>query len=331
MGESCEPLTEALLRGDVTADFDYLRFWHGDQAYYRPLLSVMSLQNLRRLTAVLFYGALFFFAFRLSRQVGPWAWPVFLLPYVLIGDFLSLPIVTSHALSLTCVFLSASLVPLIAERMPRSEALILPVYVFLAGAVTCFVSFLLNPPLAPALIAFLVIAARTGRGVDETRRAVLYGGGLAFLWFAGYAVAWIEKWLFAALVLGPEAVAADLLGTFDKYEGLGASEALGFGEATWRNLTVNGFLPALILASTLATAVIVALAIRRGGAAKQRLIDLAALLAPLLVVIAWAEAYPSHSAWHSGYVSRSFYLFGILPLLAAILTWRRARATPSPP
>jgi hypothetical protein len=326
----CEALVYALERGPVRADFNYIRFWHGYQVFHRPLLSVMSVQNVRRVTAVLFYSVLIFFTAKLAESFGAWAWPVLLLPYVFIGDFLIVPAVTTHALSLTCIFLSAALVPVVLARIPRAETVVLPVFVFAAGAVTNFVSFLFNPPMAPALIAFLVIASRTGRGVAETGRATLYAAGLVFLWFAGYAAAWIQKWLLAAFVLGPDIVAGELFGTFDKYDDIGSAEHLGPLGATLSNLSENEFLTAFVIAAALVAAGLLALTIRRHGHARERLVDVVATISPLLVLVAWVEAYPAHSAWHAGYVSRSFYLFGVLPLLSAIMVLRAPSPAASP-
>ena len=320
---SCEMLTDALAKGSAKADLDYLRFWHGYQVYTRAILSITSIDNLRRLTAVLFYGVLLWLVHQLARTFGRWTWPIVLLPFFLVSDFLVTPIIVSHALPLICIFLSAILVSVLLERTPNSSMMMLPVLVFSTGAVTSFFSFLLNPPMAPALIAFLVIAAHSGRSSNETINSVFYGGTLAVLWLAGYVVTWMLKWLFAAAVLGPETVLNDLTSSVAKYDMLDMSQALGFLTATWRNLSVNGIFLFYMLGSIAAAIAAMMWVMRFRGGRRQDVWDFLAMLTPLLVIVVWAEANRSHSAWHTGYVSRSFVLFSVIPLLAAALVWRR--------
>jgi hypothetical protein len=55
------------------------------------------------------------------------------------------------------------------------------------------------------------------------------------------------------------------------------------------------------------------------------LLNFAALPVPLLVVVVWVEANRAHSAEHIGFVRRSFVLFSVIPLLAAIKISRDAQ------
>lgn len=326
---SCEMLADGLAENTAKADLPYLRFWQGYQTYTRSLLSITSLENLRRTTALLLYGVLLFCVYRLARVFGPWTWPIVLLPFFGVGDFLVLPLIVSHAVPMVWIWLSVIGVLLILQRAPGPYTLLLPVFVFSAGAILNFVSMLLNPPFAPALMALLVIAdgiEREGRATWET---VLYAGVLSFLWFAGYVVAWALKWLLAGVVLGRETVISDLASTTGKYSALDTSQALSFLDATWRNLSLNSF----VLVSEAAAFALAIMAVawvmmyRRGT--RQDVWDFLALLSPLLVIVAWVEGNRAHSAWHSGYVSRSFVLFSVIPLLAAAFVWRRSSERPS--
>jgi hypothetical protein len=85
--------------------------------------------------------------------------------------------------------------------------------VLFAGAVFNFVSFLFNPPRAPALIGFLVMTKSPSSANDpgRIRRAIVNGGLVVTSWFAGFAIAWIAKWMFAAPVLGSESIVRELV------------------------------------------------------------------------------------------------------------------------
>jgi hypothetical protein len=321
----CEDLTAAARAGEAHADHTYLRFWHGYQAFTRPLMSMMPLEAFRRLTAMLFFAALIFFGMRLNRLFGPWAWAVMLTPWFLFSDFLTAPMVVTHAISLICAFATAAAVPLILERVPDARRLILPLFVFAAGAVYNFLNFLINPPLAPALIAFLYIAANLDRDERKTREAVLYGFALAFLWFAGFAAVWIEKWLFAAVVLGPDAITAEIARTVEKYQATRARLQVNFLGASRRNIEYGPIAFGFILASIAAAAALWAWTVRRHGALRTNLVNAIALMAPLAIIVFWVEANRAHSAEHVGFVSRSFLLFATIPLLTALKLWRDGR------
>jgi hypothetical protein len=321
----CEDLVASIRAGNVKADAGYLRFWHGYQVYTRPLMSIMPMDALLRTTAMLFYGVLIFFAWQLHRLFGPWAWPVALLPFFALSDFLTAPMVVTHALSLATAFLPAALVPGILARIPNARAMILPVFVFAAGAISSFLNFLINPPLAPALIAFVYIACCLNRDERQTRQTVLYAMGLATLWLCGFAAAWLGKWVFAILVLGPDVVIGEVQRTVDKYGATAARLQVNFLGATKRNLLSSVPFTGYILASFAAALAILAWTIRKHGALRINLINFLAMLAPLVVILVWAEVNKAHSSEHVGFVSRTFLLFGVFPMLAAIKLWRDRR------
>jgi hypothetical protein len=322
----CGRLVDGLQAQDLRARFDYPRFWHGYQVYFRPLLAIAPLDAVRRLTALLFCASMAFFAAQLARMLGPWAWPLALLPFFLIGDFFTVASVGTHALSLICAFLPAALIPLIIERWPRAQEMALPLFVFAMGAVSNFLNFLINPPLAPALIAFMYLAVTLKGDARQAPRAALYAASLALLWFSGYGAAWIQKWLLAAAVLGPDAILAELNKAMGDYDATRVRMHLGLLSASRHQLS-------WIMAGYTALAGLVALALvwRVTRTSPNRValwIDFAWMLAPLAVVVLWVEANSAHSAQHAGFVHRSYLLFSVLPSLAALKLWRDARRSP---
>jgi hypothetical protein len=318
----CGNLVNAVEAGAVNADLGYLRFWHGYQIYIRPLLSVMSLDAFRRVTAMLLLAVMVLFAWRVERLFGPWAWLLAVAPFYALSDFLTAPFVATQALQLIWAFFSAALVSIVLERAPHARALALPVLVFALGATSNFLNFLINPPLAPALIAFFYIAANIDNDERKTLRTVLYGLGLAALWFAGFFAAWIEKWMFAALVLGPDAVTHELANTVDKYGATRERMGVHFLGASRRNLLQSAPFFLYIVGSIAAACALAAWTARARGAWRSTIVQFVALMTPLAVVVFWVEANSAHSSEHMGFVSRSFVLFSVIPLLAAIKLWR---------
>lgn len=321
----CGNLVERLKSGVVVADSGYMRFWHGYQMYLRPLLSIAPLDLVRRVTAMFFFATLALFGWTLARYFGVLAWPVALVPFFALSDFLTVSAVTTHALSLSLCFASSAAIPLLLRYVRDARSLILPAFAFAAGVLYNYLSFLLNPPLTPALIAFLYIAATPEKRPRELARTVAYALGLAALWFAGFAVAWIAKWLFAALVLGPDAVIRELLSTVDKYESTRERMGVNFLGASRRNALRSWVFFGWLLVSVAVACAAVAWLGYKTGDTRSLALRFGALLTPLAAVVIWVELNSTHSAEHSGFVSRSFVLFAILPLLAALKLWRDAR------
>ncbi len=321
----CEKLAHDLKTNEINSDFGYLRFWHGFQVYFRPLLSVVPLEAFRRITALLFFASMLFYAHQMVRQFGPWAWAVAVVPFFAFSDFFNVPMFATHAVSLTWAFFAAALVPTILQRIPKAREMALPVFVFSAGAIYNYLNMLFNPPLAPALMAFIYIAMNISLDARQTRQAVLYAFGLAALWFAGFFAAWLAKWVFAAIVLGPDAVIHELQNTVAKYGATQERMGVHILGPSRRNL-INGWPFFFGIMASLGVALAgLGLLIRKRGKWLNHVLTFLTLITPLLVVVAWVEANPAHSSEHSGFVSRSFVFFAVFPLLAMIKLWREPR------
>jgi len=67
-----------------------------------------------------------------------------------------MPLVTTHTVSFIWIFLSVAIIAISLDRWSEKIEIVVALSAF-AGAIFNFVSFLFNPPLAPALIGFFVM------------------------------------------------------------------------------------------------------------------------------------------------------------------------------
>jgi len=130
----CDPLRAALHTGDVTADTPYFRYWHGHQIYLRPLLSLITLQEIHRINALLLICALGVLIARLVAWFGVLAAPAFLIPFALGSDLLTVPAVSVHTLFLVWTFASVALFSYSIERNALTQSDGLTVMFCLGGA-----------------------------------------------------------------------------------------------------------------------------------------------------------------------------------------------------
>jgi hypothetical protein len=331
--ESCACLVNATAAGRVTPDYPYFRFWHGYQAYARPLLAIMPVGSLHWVNALMLCLAFTAFLYRFARSFGTLSIPVLVIPFVFAGDLLSVPFTLVHTLPLAWVFLSATLMLTMLERRDNQDVVILALTAFIAGSVLNFLSFLYNPPLAMGLIGLPVLAkSLTGLGVRQAAHAVARAAVAIAFWAAGYALTWIAKWGLAAAVLGGGSVVSNVLAAAS-----GSSYHDSAAEANW--VANMGFLDPTItiisrgpttLGPMIAASWIIAGFVLAYGAVSRRLtrgdlVDFLALQLLLLVPVGWGWLFRSASIEHIGFVYRNYLPFVIFPLFAAAMLLRRGR------
>jgi hypothetical protein len=331
--QACPDLLGALEAGSANADAGYLRFWHGYQVFLRPLLTVTSLENVRRIAGILLYGGLVFFTLGLSKWFGPWTWPIVLVPLFLLGDFFTMPMVTSHAIYIGWILFTAGLATFALDLGVRWRGVAVAGLALTAGAVTNFIGFLISPALALALLGFLVIASEHRR---PSRRSVwstlLFAATIMIVWYLGYVGAWIEKWAFAAFVLGQETVVTELTSTTSGYLTSWIMRDVWPLQTSLRILfqlppfVFHPLFPVYMLATWAGAALLLVVSFARRRLSIRDLTDFALLMLPLLTLILWVELARAHSFFHGGFVYRSFLVFSILPMLAALHVTRLARS-----
>ena len=324
----CADLINSIMTGTAKATAPMSRLWHGDLVYLRPMLSMMSLPKLRRANAILLYAALLLLAYRFFLLFGPWAFPVVLLPFAASADLLTMPLVTAHTVGFIWIFLSVAIIAISLDRWSEKIEIIVALSA-LSGAIYNFVSYVTNASLAPALIGFLVMTKSLSSTKDHgrVRRAIVNAGLVVTSWFAGFAIVWIAKWLFAASVLGTESVMSEVVinATGSEYRSATMAHQAHILTPTLFVLS-KGF---SYLEVCIATSWAVAAAILAWCAATRRLTvtditDFLMLQLPLLIPVIWVEIMRYRSIEHPGQVFRDFLVFEIFPILAALMVARRA-------
>jgi len=333
-GTPCADLVEAIRSGNVKAALPYLRFWHGYQVYLRPMLSFLSLTHIRRLNAMLLYASLLLVTYGLSWWFGPWTFGAVLIPFASVTDLFTVPLVTVHALSLAWTFSSVAIILYLIQRRGDAGITVLSV-VFSSGAITNFVSFLFNPPLAPALIAFVIIAqsSKSGDTWKGSWHKVTRAGFAVGLWFSGFAAAWIAKWVIAGFVLGFSDVAGDLTVVASGKRYFNYMMMADIYHIFYPTLFVAWFGGKQLWVETAASYAIAGMVLARLAILRRlqmsQIADFLTMQVPLIVPVIWVELMRYHSVEHAGFVVRSFVVFPIFALLASLALMHKSRAPPS--
>ncbi len=178
------------------ANDEYSRYWHGMLIFVRPLLTMMDLNGIRIVNAVVLAGlaAVLIWLLACRKQyslIVGYAVGVVLLYFIFVPLCMEYmpPFVLFHIFSILILLWDEKLEPYMS-------------YLFLIfGALTCFFDFLTTETLVfvVPMCVLLCIRGRDGRlatGKQAFWTTVKYGCS----WFGGYAVFYPIKWVLVSLV-----------------------------------------------------------------------------------------------------------------------------------
>jgi hypothetical protein len=314
--------------GIATADrTDYSRYWHGYRVYIWTLLEHVSLKTLRYINAVILLGALVVFFGGLWRAIGATPAAVFMIVLMSLTDIWRIWPITTHFLSMTIILAGTGWFAQVYFK--RRDLSIAIVFAAVLGAVFNFVDFLINPPMMPMLLAFIVMTIEIKDAPQITRPAGLHAlsnaGLTALSWFGGYALTWLTYWLLAVWL------AADPTQTGHKitqqillrlYGWEHDSPVPIFPLVPTLTMIAQSFLSAgSVAVAILAAALFIHARENRAGFDRWRFL---LLISPSVIATLWFEILNNHTQTHSHFTYRSES--------AAIAIWFAAflMATPGP-
>lgn len=291
--------------GDCT---DYARYWHGYRLYIWPMLEHFRLQNVRFVNAALLLAALVFFYAGLRGAIGSTPATLFMIVLLSLTDIWRMWNITTHALSTMIILAGAGLFARIygASRDP-TRAIVLAA---ILGAIFNFTDFLINPPMMPMLVAFIVIAVEL-RDVPRLTRPIVQptlgaAGLVALAWFGGYALTWASEWTLAAYL---SADSSKTWGTIFKQIALRVNGTESdsvvpiYPLVPTLTMIVQSFISVGSIFVALLAAALLVHARRHWAAFDWRRFLL--LSSPTLIAALWFEILNNHTQTHSHFTYRS--------------------------
>jgi len=316
----CESLTKTAAALPSTKFWSYQRYWHGYRLYTWPMIQWFSLQTVRIVNALLILGALIWLYREFRAAIGHVAAPVFFLVLMSLSDIWRLWVNTPHAVAMVVILAGAALFAGVYRRWPDSRSAILLAAVL--GSVFNFVDFLSTPPMAPLLLAFIVLAWGEVRDTSANIARRLFRAALvAASWFGGYALTWLAKWVLAILI-SPDshAALADILGQI---------ELRTYGEDSPGDLSFMPLLPTtLMIIQCFISVGSITVAILFAAIVRHLLRNWSdfdwrkffVLAAPVLITTLWFEVLSNHTQTHSHFTYRSQAAAIAVVFAAAVLS-----------
>lgn len=324
----CEELHKLADGIPPAAVTDYARYWHGYRVYLWPLLEQFSLATVRLINAIIIALAVIACFAGLRAAIGTTAASVFVIVLLSLTDLWLAWRISTHAVSLAFILLGVAGFALLHARW-RDPYLAVAAAAF-CGATFNFLDILVNPPMMPMLLTFVVLAAHEpARDRHAPPRAPISVGWLAALvamsWFGAYSLTWLTKWGLAAWA--SPTPAATWSETFAQVIARLHGHEVGHPPILSIPLypTVRMFGKALI---SFGVVVVVVLAIavyrhvRASGAAFDRRRFLI-LISPSLIPIVWFEVVSNHTQTHLHFTYRSAAAAIAIMFAAALLATRQ--------
>ena len=196
---------EGLLRGersvtDAAMRTDYARYWHGYAALLRPMMTVLSIINIRYLNMMAMFGLFLLCFMDCKEKLGVWTAAAFaaglLMSFILIAPFCQqyCPV---YLLALAGCCAVLRFWKLVKNHLP---ALFLTI-----GSLVCFFDFLTFPVLALGYPLTLCLMLRAKEGV-HAKKLWMELIWLSAVWMGGYALTWMGKAMIGSLLTGQNVI-----------------------------------------------------------------------------------------------------------------------------
>ncbi len=306
-----EHVCGALLRtvlGEHKETTPYVRYWHGYRVVLEPLSAALPIWGVRLVTACLIAVACVLLWCALRTYADATVATVFLAAYLGLSDLPFMWRSAPHSISFVFIFAGAWAFASLLRRGSSVSALVIVSAAL--GSAFNFLDFLVNPPMMPMLIAFLILLSERP---NRRRLAAL----AVFAWFAGYAETWLAKWAIAHVYAGPALGVASnisealLFRMFGAFNGVDLVPLAATAKAFIRAMNrVGVIIPLAMLIAILRYSV---------TRAKIDVWKAALLSSPALICVVWFEALSNHTQIHLTPSSRS------AALALAIVDLRLAR------
>ncbi len=285
---------------------DYSRYWHGYRLYLWPMIQTFSLQTVRLVNALLILGAVVWFFSEVRASIGRLPALVFFIVLMSLTDIWRIWVNTPHTLAMLVILAGCAVFARLYRTRQNAGAAI--VTAALLGSFFNYIDFLSNPPMAPALMAFFVLATPPppGTGPAAAPRGLPLAVLVALSWFGGYAMTWVLKWaLTAAISPDPHFAISDVLNQI---------ELRTYGQEHDRHIAFIPLLPtaAMIVQSFISVGTIT-VAVLTAAIVRQIRLNWAAfdgrrflrLCTPTLIPVIWFEVLSNHTQTHSHFTYRS--------------------------
>lgn len=175
---------------------NYGKYWHGYQIFLRPLMTIVTYQDIRFINLFIFFILLGIIFSLLKEKINISTAVTFLVSLMIAYSFI-VPMSMQY-MSVFIVMLVSSIVILHFYNDSFKQKLI---YIFfITGSVTSFLD-LLTTPLLTLGIPLVIVLLIDIKNKIEFKYNILSIFKNSISWVCGYGFTWVSKWILASIIL----------------------------------------------------------------------------------------------------------------------------------
>ena len=221
-----------MVEHDLEPNTNYLRYWNGCLVFLRPLLTIFTMDNIYLLNKIILgilALILLIMLFLRSKKLAI----IYLLSLIITTSWYA-----SYCIEYSVMFyvmFITSIIALIIDKKnsnkPQKEIdSKLFILFFITGIVATFFDFLTTEILTIFIpLLFIIIIRKEENRLGNLKSIIIFCLKACILWFIGYGLMWVTKWVLASLILNINAfdyVKTNLTLRFNGLQGLPSKKEL---------------------------------------------------------------------------------------------------------
>ena len=182
----------------------YLRYWNGCMLILRPLLVFFNMEQIYMLNEILLAILVLVLLIMLFRKSKKLAF-IFLLSLILVSSWY-VALCIEYSVTFYIMIITSILAIMIDSKKsvkPKIDANTkLFILFFITGIITTFFEFLTTELLTVFVPLIIILAIRREEKREESlKNTLIFVIKICLLWFIGYSLMWLAKWVLASIIL----------------------------------------------------------------------------------------------------------------------------------
>lgn len=190
-----------LIENDLQPNTEYLRYWHGSILIIKPLLIVLTLEQIYILNAlILLMLASILIILLIKKKYYSIAISI-ILGLIMVAIWY-VPFCFEFVWTFIIMIISSIISVIIESKNSKNKNQKLYMLYFITGILTCFFDFLTTEIITILVPVAIVLSIRIKeKRLESLKKELIFLIKSLLLWLTAYSCMWLAKWLLASVVL----------------------------------------------------------------------------------------------------------------------------------
>lgn len=190
-----------VVENDIAPNQQYLRYWHGSMILLRPLFTILNIEQIYILNAIVMLLLLIWLMIVLWKKSKKLA-IIFCISIIMVAMAL-----VPFCLEYTWTFLIMLITSIIAINIEKNNEKKLGILFLISGIFTCFFDFLTTELITILVpIVLILIIRKKEERLKSFKEGIIFLIKYCMLWALGYVGMWGAKWWISSIILNINAM-----------------------------------------------------------------------------------------------------------------------------